>query len=322
MTSAEQLDPALTAEATDAAFAAFLAERPQLVRDGTPLPGLCRCPDRYSVEDRPLLVRHTICDNGTGAFSWIDLSNEGGPLMRSVDLAALAAWIPVPPAPPAQDPGVAVFVIRRMIALGFHLVRLHAGTKRPIGVKWNDPAVTPALTAEEALEHVLAGGNLGVLLGPSNLIVIDAENHTAVQALLAAGLRPVLFTAKGMNPVQCDPRYDKRGGGHVWLHVPEGHRGKRLTNIPQAKVGDGLIDVLAAPGSMAVVPPTALIAAGATSTRWTGATPSGTPRSRRTPRSGCSTGPRRARADWRPCTGGSPRGSRRTADRSRSRRRS
>lgn len=263
MTAAKQLDPALTAEATDAAFAEFLAERPQLVRDGTPLPGLCRCPDRYSVEDRPLLVRHTVCDNTPGTFAWIDLTNEGGPLMRSVDLGALTGWIPVPPPAPALDPGIAVFAIGRMIALGFHLVRLHSGTKRPIGVDWNDPAVTPALTAEEALAHVLAGGNLGVLLGPSNLVVIDAENHTAVQALLAAGLRPVLFTAKGMNPVQCDPRYDKRGGGHVWLRVPEGHRGKRLTNIPQAKVGDGgLIDVLAAPGSMAVVPPTALIAAG------------------------------------------------------------
>lgn len=252
-----------TPVSTDVAFAAFLAERPQLVRDNSPLPGLCRCPDRYAVEDRPILVRHTVCDNPSGTFSWIDLTNEGGPLMRAADLGALISWILVPPPAPMLDPGIAVFVIGRMVALGFHLVRLHAGTKKPIGAKWNDPAVTPALTAEQALAHVLAGGNLGVLLGPSHLIVADAENLAAVQALIAAGMRPVLFTAKGMLTVQCDPRYDKRGGGHVWLRVPEAHRGKRLTNIPQASVGDGgLIDVLAAPGSMAVVPPTALIAAG------------------------------------------------------------
>ncbi|SIN36522.1 bifunctional DNA primase/polymerase [Mycobacteroides abscessus] len=244
-------------------FEAFLAARPQLVRDSTPLPGLCHCPDRYSVDDRPIVIRHTVCDNTPGSYSWVDLGNEGGPLMRSVDLEALAAWIPAPPPAPSLDPGLAVFVIRRMLALGFHLVRLHAGTKKPIGAGWNDPARTPALTEEEALAHVLEGGNLGVLLGPSNLIVVDAENRVAVKALIAAGLQPVLITAKGSVPVLCDPRIDKRGGAHVWLRVPEQHRGKRLTNIPQAKVGDGgLIDVLAAPGSMAVVPPTALIAAG------------------------------------------------------------
>ncbi len=244
-------------------FEAFLAARPQLVRDSTPLPGLCHCPERYSVDDRPILVRHSVCDNTAGSYSWVDLGNEGGPLMRSVDLEALAAWIPAPPPAPSLDPGLAVFVIRRMLALGFHLVRLHAGTKKPIGAGWNDPARTPALTEEEALAHVLEGGNLGVLLGPSNLIVVDAENLAAVQVLKAAGLQPVLITAKGSVPVLCDPRIDKRGGAHVWLRVPEQHRGKRLTNIPQAKVGDGgLIDVLAAPGSMAVVPPTALIAAG------------------------------------------------------------
>ncbi len=263
MTAAEQLDPALTAEATDAAFAAFLAERPQLERDSTPLPGLCRCPDRYTVDDRPLLVRHTTCDNGPGTFSWIDLSNEGGPLMRAVDLGALASWIPVPPAPPELNLGVAVFVIRRMIALGFHLVKLRAGTKKPIGQGWNDSTLTPALTEAEAYAHVAAGGNLGVLLGPSNLIVIDAENHAAVRALMDAGMKPVLITAKGTLEVQCDPRYDKRGGAHFWFRVPETHRGRKLDNIPQAAIGDGgLVDVLAAPRSMAVVPPTALTAAG------------------------------------------------------------
>lgn len=244
-------------------FDKFLATRPQLVRDSTPLPGLCHCPDRYSVDDRPILVRHSVCDNTPDSYAWVDLSNEGGPLMRSVDLDALAAWIPSPPPAPSLDPGLAVFVIRRMLALGFHLVRLHAGTKKPVGAGWNDPARTAALTEEEALVHVLEGGNLGVLLGPSNLIVVDAENLAAVQALKAAGLHPVLITAKGTLPVLCDPRIDKRGGGHAWLRVPESHRGRRLSNIPQAKVADGgLIDVLAAPGSMAVVPPTALIAAG------------------------------------------------------------
>ncbi|WP_100522442.1 bifunctional DNA primase/polymerase [Mycobacteroides abscessus] len=240
-------------------FDEFVAARPQLQLDtNPPVSGWCHCPDRYRVGTKPILIRHTVCDNE--GFAYLA---KGDRLMHAATLESLAAWIPVPPPAPAADPNVAVIVIDRMITLGFHLVRLHAGEKAPVGAGWNDPARTPALTRDEAIAHVQAGGGLGVLLGPSRLIVIDAENAAAVQALLAAGLRPVLFTAKGMCPVTCDPRVSKVGGGHVWLCVPEGVDVTKLDNVPQASVGEGgLVDVLVAPGSMAVVPPTALVEAG------------------------------------------------------------
>lgn len=244
-------------------FDTFLAARPQLERSSLPIPGLCVCPDRFEIDEKTILVRHSACDN-TG-YSWVDISGKGGALMRETTLEALAAWIPVPPPAPDYDDTAAQYVIHRMIELGFHLVKLHPGRKKPMGAAWNSPETTPALTEDQALAHVRAGGGLGVLLGPSNLIVLDAENQAATDALIAAGLVPVLYTAKGICgafQTACDPRFDKRGGAHFWIPVPEHLRGKILEGVPQADLGGGaLVDVLVGM-RQAVVPPTALIAAG------------------------------------------------------------
>lgn len=244
-------------------FDEFLASRPQLVRDpdARPVPGWCDCP-RWSIGDKPIFHRHAAgCDatgEATEAFTFVGADR----VMKATTLEALAAWIPAPPAPPAQDPAATTIVIKRMLSLGFHLVALPVGTKKPRGRGWNDPEQTPALTFEQAMAHVNAGGGLGVLLGPSDLIVIDAENAAATAALVAAGYTPVLYTAKGMNPVRCDPRANKIGGGHFWFRRPSSIPAEQLSNVPQKVVGDGgLVDVLAAPGSMAVVPPTALVEA-------------------------------------------------------------
>ncbi|WP_396909836.1 bifunctional DNA primase/polymerase [Mycolicibacterium sp.] len=249
---------------TPSLFDQFLAARPQLVLDpdNRPVPGWCRCP-RYLIGDKPIIHRHAAGCDATSesgeAFTYVGEDR----LMHGTTVDALAAWIPVPPTSPAQNPAVNAVVIARMIELGFHLVRLHPGTKHPIGLRWNDPAVTPALTADEAIAHVESGGGLGVLLGPSMLIVIDAENAAAVAALATLGLRPVLYTAKGRCPVTCDPRADKRGGGHYWFRYGADFDRSRLRNLGQRKIGDGgVVDVLATPGSMAVVPPTALVEAG------------------------------------------------------------
>ncbi|MFT9663699.1 bifunctional DNA primase/polymerase [Mycobacteroides abscessus subsp. abscessus] len=262
MTVPHSTDTATRAPLT---FESFLAERPQLELSG-PVPGGCSCP-AYRIGDKPIFTRHQPGCSSTGSdhevYTYWHSEPNGQRLMRSTTLEALAAWIPVPPAPPAADPAAATAAIDRMLQLEFHLVRLHPGTKHPIGNAWNDPVRNPALTRDQALAHVAAGGGLGVLLGPSRLIVVDAENVAAVQALAAAGLRPVLLTAKGRCPVTCDPRADKRGGGHIWLRVPEGVDPAAIANAAQRRVGaDGLVDILIAPGSMAVVPPTALVEAG------------------------------------------------------------
>ncbi|MBE5488548.1 hypothetical protein E3G71_001049 [Mycobacteroides abscessus] len=244
-------------------FDEFVAARPQLERSSLPIPGLCVCPDRFEIDEKPILVRHSVCDNS--GYSYVEISCTSGALMREATLETLAAWIPVPPPAPDYDDTAAQYVIHRMIELGFHLVKLHPGRKKPMGAAWNSPETTPALTEDQALAHVRAGGGLGVLLGPSNLIVIDAENQAATDALIAAGLVPVLYTAKGVCgafQTACDPRFDKRGGAHFWIPVPEHLRGKVLEGVPQADLGGGaLVDVLVGM-RQAVVPPTALIAAG------------------------------------------------------------
>lgn len=115
-------------------FDEFLAARPQLQLDtcANPVPGWCRCP-RYRIGDKPIFHRHAAgCDatgEATEAFTFVGADR----VMQATTLEALAAWIPVPPAPPTQDPAATAVVITRMIELGFHLVALPAGTKKPRG---------------------------------------------------------------------------------------------------------------------------------------------------------------------------------------------
>ncbi|WP_415795849.1 bifunctional DNA primase/polymerase, partial [Mycolicibacterium frederiksbergense] len=148
--------------------------------------------------------------------------------------------------------------------LGFHLIPLRCGEKlNAAGRGWNDPTLFPALTADAAVAHVAGGGNLGVLLGPSRLLVIDSEDSAATAALVAAGLSPTVLTAKGQCPVACDPRMDKRGGAHFWFVLPDGFDYSGIGNAGQVGLpGGGKVDVLVSPGAMVVVPPTVLIEAG------------------------------------------------------------
>ncbi|SKE70398.1 Bifunctional DNA primase/polymerase, N-terminal [Mycobacteroides abscessus subsp. massiliense] len=152
--------------------------------------------------------------------------------------------IPDPlPAPTREEADAFVF---RMQRLGAHLLRLRPGSKKPVDEAWGDQ---PALTEAEAIEWLVAGGNLGVNLGRSNAIVLDPENAAATQFLMAAGLKPTVVTAKGE-----DTTSPKVGGRHVWIAVPEGVSADQLRSVLQIKLGEeGLIDVLA--GSRFVVAP-------------------------------------------------------------------
>ena len=256
--------------AHDRAFSAFLTARRQLVQIGNPGPQFhCGCPV-WGIGNHPIMVRHREGCGTTGRAdaTFTRVGRDDTPartiIQHGADLGALAAWIPVPPPPPVVDPVVAEAAIRWMIeGLGFHLIPLRPGEKlNAAGTGWNDPEKHPALTVDQALAHVRAGGGLGVLLGPSRLLVIDTEDARATAAVEAAGYRPAVITAKGGCPVACDPRVDKRGGGHFWFLLPEGFDYTGVTNQRRALPGGGEVDVLIAPGSMAVVPPTALTAAG------------------------------------------------------------
>lgn len=90
-----------------------------------------------------------------------------------------------------QNPNRAV--LERIVALGGHLMPLKPGIKKASRERWQ---VAPAITVDEALEHLSAGGNLGVHLGFSGLIALDAENLPATQLAMAAGLQLTVAPAK------------------------------------------------------------------------------------------------------------------------------
>lgn len=144
-------------------------------------------------------------------------------------------------------------VLERIVALGGHLMPLKPGIKKALLANWQ---LAPAITVDEALAHLAAGGNVGVHLGFSGLIALDAENLPATQHLLGAGFQLTVAPAKSR--IEGNPKHQ---GSHVWLRVPKGidpmtlSSGERTMQVRLP--GGGLIDVLAG-GRYAVAPPSQL----------------------------------------------------------------
>ncbi|BBX87909.1 bifunctional DNA primase/polymerase [Mycolicibacterium aubagnense] len=153
-------------------------------------------------------------------------------------------------------------LITRMVGLGAHLMPLMAKVKRPGGKEWQR---WPALSVADAESHVNAGGNLGVNLAPSRMIVLDAENQAATNAVQNAGISLAVIPAKSqhvgiLQPGLSDPDSGKlntkTGGSHAWLRVPDG---VDISTFPSDTMGimlpgGGKIDVLAGV-RYAVAPP-------------------------------------------------------------------
>ncbi|BBY54082.1 hypothetical protein MKOR_13330 [Mycolicibacillus koreensis] len=145
-----------------------------------------------------------------------------------------------------------------MAELGAHLLELRSGEKFPIAKKWT---LAPALTPDAAIAHLNSGGNIGVNLLPSRMVVIDSENHVATTALINAGFTPTVVPAKAQMTSG-----HKRGGAHFWLRLPDLLSdlldSQELKSDLQLRVaGRGLVDVLAG-ARQAVAPPSALAEAG------------------------------------------------------------
>lgn len=145
-------------------------------------------------------------------------------------------------------------LIGRMFDYGLHLVALEPGLKKPVLKRWND---APALTQDEAINHVYAHGNLGVNLRNSHLVVLDAENTAATIALREAGFTPTVIPAKA----QVKPGHSceaKIGGSHTWLRVPDGVDEKHLRTVLGIRLSNGgVLDALAG-SRQAVAPPSSL----------------------------------------------------------------
>lgn len=103
------------------------------------------------------------------------------------------------------------------------MVRVQSRTKRPTSSSW----MTDDLTAEDAVQHVMDGGNLAINLERSKMIVIDSPGEATTAALRRMGLRPTVATP--------------RGGMHFWLKVPEHVKtaipgGHRRIDLPEGTV--------------------------------------------------------------------------------------
>lgn len=141
----------------------------------------------------------------------------------------------------------------RYIALatraGAALIPLAAGHKAALAKGWPK---SPGMTADAATDHLARGGNLGVNLIASRLIVLDAEDALASAAVVAAGFTPTVQPAKAAWAAS-----KKRGGSHTWLRVPADLDATKIRSdrIGLVLANGGTIDVLAgaryavAPGS-------------------------------------------------------------------------
>lgn len=155
------------------------------------------------------------------------------------------------------NPEVDAFAaVARMDALGVHLMPLKPGVKAPLAKGW---PIAPAYSAEEAQAYVRRGGNLGVNLIASRLIVLDAEDALATAAVAAAGFRPTVYPAKSQAPANPNPAKNKRGGSHTWLRVPADLDPAKIRSdrMGLILVNGGKIDVLAN-ARYAVAPPSRL----------------------------------------------------------------
>ena len=196
-----------------------------------------------------LITRQVDSNSRTAAFlryaglTPSDIPGEG----QTVSLAEAEAEarrrgieVTLPDPLPALTPDQARGFIRPMMKLGAHLIRLWAGTKKPVEVAWQSVA---ALTEEEAVEWLSSGGNLGINLlrsGENGWVALDAENTPATQLLIAAGFVPTAVTANAQDPTSA-----KLGGCHVWLALPPGTDPSKLKSRLQIPLeGGGLIDVL------------------------------------------------------------------------------
>ncbi|SEC93182.1 Bifunctional DNA primase/polymerase, N-terminal (plasmid) [Tsukamurella tyrosinosolvens] len=139
--------------------------------------------------------------------------------------------------------------VNRLLELDFHLLPLRPDSKAPFEAGWPD---APRMTAEAATEWVARGGGLGVNLGASRLVVLDAEDAAATDYLVKLGFAPTVATANSQ-----DRQSEKFGGRHVYLRVPTGID-RELHTAPGFPVGDGgTLEVLAG-RRFAVLPPTNL----------------------------------------------------------------
>ncbi|QIP38006.1 Bifunctional DNA primase [Rhodococcus erythropolis] len=145
----------------------------------------------------------------------------------------------IPDLLPAPSEAEAAWYVDAMLAHGAHLMPLVPLDKAPVEEGWD---AAPAMSREAAIAHLVAGGNLGWNLGPSEKILIDCEDARSTASMIAAGYVPGVVTANGQ-----DPTSPKFNGRHFEFDVPEGLDPQLLRSKLGVALGGGKCDILAAP---------------------------------------------------------------------------
>lgn len=161
-------------------------------------------------------------------------------LRRYMAAHAIAEPTSIPEKLAACTPAEAGWFVDAMLRAGLALVPARVGAKPPISAWWTERA---PIGRDEAIAHLVAGGNLDYDAGQSGVVVIDSEDEAATRTLIALGLAPDAHSAKAQ-----DPTSSKRGGGHFIVPIPEGvDRDSLATHTAIALPGGGTVDVLAGP---------------------------------------------------------------------------
>ncbi|SHP28868.1 Bifunctional DNA primase/polymerase, N-terminal [Mycobacteroides abscessus subsp. abscessus] len=118
----------------------------------------------------------------------------------------------------AMDRETATAWVDFHLAMGAHLIPLRFdGTKFPLNKGYHD---APPLTREAAIAHRMAGGGLGIHLGRTGWVGLDADNAKATALFQRCGFELTVVTANAQVP---DHPKGKFGGGQVLLLAPEGY---------------------------------------------------------------------------------------------------
>lgn len=146
----------------------------------------------------------------------------------------------IPEKLPACTPEEAAFFVDAMLRAGLALVPARVGDKPPISEWWTERA---PIGRDEAIAHLVAGGNLDYDAGQSGVVVIDCEDASSTASMKALGMVPDAITAKAQ-----DPTTSKFCGSHFIVPIPDGVDRDTLETRTAIKLpGGGVVDILAGP---------------------------------------------------------------------------
>ncbi|MEX3656984.1 DUF3987 domain-containing protein [Mycolicibacterium fortuitum] len=146
----------------------------------------------------------------------------------------------IPDKLPACTPEEAAFFGDVMIRAGLALVPARPGDKPPVSSWWDR---REPIGRDEAIAHLVAGGNLDYDVGQSGVVVIDCEDAPSTSTMKTLGMVPDAITAKAQ-----DPTTSRVGGAHFIVPIPDWvDRNTLETRTAIELPGGGVVDILAGP---------------------------------------------------------------------------